>query len=190
MHRTTWFDSLLAEWRTRVARRHLPDVSQKSILDLGCGEVPTFLEETPAALRVGSDFRIWEGWSVAADSIDFVVADLSQGSLPFGDSSYDAVVMLAVLEHISEERIPCLLAEIRRVLTDAGRFVVTTPPPRTDRLLQPLARLRLANPDAVAEHQQTFERADVHRLLTDAGFGTVRTGFFEFGMNIWAYAEN
>ncbi len=48
-------------------------------------------------------------------------------ALPFGDDSFDVVVMSEVLEHLDDETLTATLGEVKRVLVDSGRFVGTVP---------------------------------------------------------------
>ncbi len=54
-----------------------------------------------------------------------------QGSifaLPFGDSSFDGVYNLGVLEHFTQEEIQQILTECKRVIRPGGKIVVLWPP--------------------------------------------------------------
>lgn len=45
--------------------------------------------------------------------------------LPFGDGRFDAVVSMETIEHIDDDR--AFTSEVRRVLRDGGRFLLSTP---------------------------------------------------------------
>jgi SAM-dependent methyltransferase len=45
--------------------------------------------------------------------------------LPFADASFDVVTLVGVLEHVHEQKL--LLQELRRVLVDDGRLIVSVP---------------------------------------------------------------
>jgi ubiquinone/menaquinone biosynthesis C-methylase UbiE len=60
----------------------------------------------------------------AHPSIEFV-APRPDGTLPFEDSAFDAVVCLHVLEHVADTQ--SLLSEARRVLSPGGRIAITVP---------------------------------------------------------------
>lgn len=84
------------------------------------------------------------------------VSLLQDGKLPYGDSLFDGVVVIDMLEHVQDDA--KLIAECHRVLKPAGRLIVNVPH------LKKTAILRL-----------------IRRLLglTDARHGHVRPGYTE-----------
>ena len=91
---------------------------QLQLLDIGCG---------PAALRglLPGGVR-YRGVDIAiqAPGPELVEADLLDGPIPFGDEAFDIVVAQGVFEYlpgVQSQR----LAEIARLLTPGGTFVVT-----------------------------------------------------------------
>jgi ubiquinone/menaquinone biosynthesis C-methylase UbiE len=120
-HTHWWFRGrrhiVRALWRAS-ARRH------GTFLDLGCGagEGKSILGN--AVTLVGID--------VSEQALDLAsgkgYASLHRGSaeaLPFGDYSFDGILMLDVLEHCEHDDIA--LHECHRVLTESGILVVTVP---------------------------------------------------------------
>jgi SAM-dependent methyltransferase len=64
--------------------------------------------------------------AAAEAGLKFVRGDVSD-PLPFGEASFDCIFCLELLEHLT---VPLdLLMEVRRVLTDTGRAVVSVPSP-------------------------------------------------------------
>jgi SAM-dependent methyltransferase len=99
---------------TPALASHLPAMPGGLILDLGCGgrEFAPILEAITGAAYVGIDYD-----GPDAD----ILADAHV--LPFADETFDAIVSLAVLEHI---RVPDIaVAEAMRVLKPAGIFAGT-----------------------------------------------------------------
>jgi len=47
--------------------------------------------------------------------------------IPFGDKTFDVVIMSEVLEHLSDKALKKTLLEVRRVLLPGGRFMGTVP---------------------------------------------------------------
>ncbi|HVF52560.1 MAG TPA: class I SAM-dependent methyltransferase [Actinomycetota bacterium] len=183
-------EGFLARRRCAMADRLIPsDVRSGSVLDIGCGSFPTFLDGTHFTERFGIDQVHPEAWVGLVPPLQLVTFDAeSFPALPFRDASFDVVTMLAVLEHIEEAHLPRVLGEVRRVLRPGGRFVVTTPPPWTDRLLKVIARVGLVSKQEIEEHDKTFVRAELATLLASAGFISIEAGYFELGMNVWATA--
>jgi len=116
-------------WWHRIRRSNLMRLldaqieSGSRVLEIGCG--------TGANLREGE--RRWgDGVGIDLDmrALAFcgdlnVVRTNALAALPFADASFDAVVMLDVLEHLSEPR--ALLSEVRRVLRPGGAVVIMVP---------------------------------------------------------------
>jgi SAM-dependent methyltransferase len=175
-----------------MANRLLPDtVHDGALLDIGCGSHPLFLQQARAAVRVGIDRLVATG-GLELDGIRLVHHDVeSDPELPFHDDAFDAVTMLAVLEHIPPAPLPGLLADIRRVLRPSGRLVLTTPAGWTDPILRTMARFRLVSAEEIDEHEAGYDRGQLRRMLEATGFHPARiaTGSFELTMNLWATAD-
>lgn len=180
-------ESFLSKKRTRRAKALISLQPKHSVLDIGCGSEPLFLSSIEAFTRVGVE-RFPP--SRHDDSLDIVIADASAPHLPFGDSTFNTVTMLAVLEHLPAAVAPRLLTDIHRVLKPAGTFVLTTPPPRTDHLLKIFAKLRLVSPEEIDEHDHVYTTRDLRALIAGSPFRSDDTtlGTFELGMNTWVRA--
>ena len=94
------------------------------VLELGCGNGKTAeaLLERGAAVT-GLDFSraaVDSCISRYGDRAEFVQGDVRR--LPFPDSSFDAVVAVHVLEHLTAEEFPGAVEEAFRVLRPGGRF--------------------------------------------------------------------
>lgn len=179
----TW----LSKKRHKLAKdRICADLSAGSILDIGCGVYPAFLESMDRFKRFGID-RQRPG---APEWLDFTVHDLDKAEvLPFEDGSFDAVSALALIEHLPSGATERLMQEVRRVLKENGLLVITTPAYWTDRILRILAVLNLVSRQEIEEHKNLFSERSLKALLSGAGFSDIRTGRFELGMNIYAVAH-
>jgi SAM-dependent methyltransferase len=180
----------MATLRARRAERALRGVGQGRLLDIGCGHYPFFLGRSDFANRFGLDRQRGPGWKELATRAGFSLleADIVR-TLPFRDESFDAVTMLAVVEHIDETTLGPLLTDARRVLSRGGRLVITTPPPWSDPVLRTLARFGLSSKTELEEHQAAYTPARLRDLLERAGFDRARAGVFEAGLNVWATGD-
>lgn len=91
------------------------------ILDCGCGQVPYYELYKPRAKTITC--VDWEKSPHETNHIDHAV-DLNAG-LPFGDNSFDSIILTDVLEHIYAPRI--LLNSVSKVLRPRGEVVIGVP---------------------------------------------------------------
>jgi SAM-dependent methyltransferase len=91
-------------------------------------------------------------------------------ALPFRENCFSLVVSFQVIEHINPEEVVTYLEEIRHVLRDTGKFVVSTP----NRRIRLLPLQRIWNPDHTREYdakelkgllERVFEKVDVLGLF-------------------------
>jgi 2-polyprenyl-3-methyl-5-hydroxy-6-metoxy-1,4-benzoquinol methylase len=111
--------------RYRLAAQYVPG---QRVLDAGCGEGygTALLASAGAAGVVGVD--VDEATIEHAREryeLDFEVADVAE--LSFEDGSFDVVVCFETIEHVQDA--PRVVAELRRVLSDDGVLVISTPNP-------------------------------------------------------------
>lgn len=183
-------EPFLARQRARVANRLIPpELRSGRILDIGCGSYPYFLSHTHFAEKFAID-------QLAAPSgvqgISWHTLDLnSKPSLPFDDSFFSAVTLLAVVEHLSPASLVELFREAHRVLIPGGLVVLTTPASWSDGLLHAMARIALVSRQEIQEHVFAYTLPLIGWYFGAAGFAMqkVRFGYFELGLNLWATAQ-
>lgn len=179
----------LATQRARVANQLiLSSLRSGRLLDIGCGTYPFFLAHTSFREKVGLDHAVEK---IDDDSLTLMTYDLHrETTLPFEDSFFNVVTMLAVFEHIEPKRLAGVLAEIRRVLKPGGRYILTTPARWTDKLLRFMAKLRLVSPHEIEDHKDSYDHAKIISLLRRANFqeSQITCGYFELFMNLWVTA--
>ena len=172
-----WLDYVIRDWRIRKALPHLTEA--KVILDIGCGdgELCRILSKR-GIVGVGIDACVNETF----EALGF---EMISGSFPDAlpnEKSFDAISMLAVLEHISEgQKLAFIKACHERLSTD-GVVVLTVPSPKVDVLLIVLRFLRLVDGMAFEEHHG-FNPAQVEPLFESVGFNLLAHKTFQFGLN-------
>ena len=175
-------DSLIpAQWRTG------------RVLDIGCGVHPQFLLHTDFAEKHALDKLTTPeyGERYREEKIALIHCDIeTQGRLPYDDDYFDVVTMLAVVEHLRLMTLIPIMMEVRRILKPGRKYILTTPPPWTRRLLRVMARLGLVSPEEIREHKYAYSSPIMRAALQEAGFrdDKIRVGYFELGMNMWASA--
>lgn len=176
-------DYLIQAWRIYTAARWIPTGSR--VLDVGCYQGDLFK-------RLGN--RIAP--SVGIDPLYKQTDDLSRhqflpilfkGTLPFPDGSFDAVVLLATIEHMQDKF--AIALEARRLLRRGGRVLITAPSALVDKILHFLIRLRLVDGMSLEEHHG-FEPSELPAIFEQAGFRTIVQRKFQFGLNNLFVFEN
>ncbi len=154
--------------------------------------IPEEVYASPRKLNLGSSHRMLPSYinvDVMKERHPDIVSDVSR--LDFaGDNEYDLVRASHILEHFSFDRIPCVLAEWRRVLKPGGYLIVCVPNYRVvawAAILRPsgynLVDKHFGSPwihglfalDLPPEfrHQIVFTRKSLVKLLNESGFNVV-----------------
>ena len=98
------------------------------------------------------------------------------------DGGWNAVTMLAVLEHIPTSEQPALAAACHELLRPGGRVIITVPAKAVDHILAVLRWLRLIDGMSLEEHYG-FEPADTARIFAAPGFRLLHRSKFQLGLN-------
>ena len=159
-------------WNEHIARYAFARLYAKGkrVLDAGCGSGFGSAELALSAEQV-------TGVDVASDAIRMCSENYplprlrfvngSCTSLPFPANAFDLVVAFEVIEHLTNYR--AFLAEVARVLTHQGLFIVSSP----NRLYYSESRGE-SGPNPFHEHE--FEAAEFERELSSV-FSNVRLAF-------------
>src|SRR5262245_2568824 len=168
-------DRILQNWRARRARRWI--APRARVLDIGCHQ-GEFL------LALGEEI----GPSVGLDPLAVpkqvgnvrVMAEPFRSPLPFDHRSFDAIVMLATLEHIRDK--DPLAEECARLLGPGGRVVITVPSKRVDDIVAVLVRFKLADGMSLDEHHG-YEPEQTPDVFARHGFELEHHSRFQLGCN-------
>jgi SAM-dependent methyltransferase len=154
-----------------LTRRHVPRGRQILDWGVGNGHYSRFLARegyrTTGFSLVPCEFAE----QLPIENFRFVQGSLEDPvTLPFPDSSFDAVASVGVLEHVRElggdER--ASLSEIRRVLKPGGVFLGYHLPNRHSLIEQLASRL-----PGKFHHERRFTRHELERLCCDSGLTPV-----------------
>lgn len=178
-------DRILQRWRMRVARPWIPRGSR--VLDVGCyqGDLFAMLDKDLGA-GVGIDP---EAPPMARDRWWLLPIPFRE-PLPFAAATFDAVVLLATLEHMPHKQ--GVARECRRILRPGGRVIVTVPGLLVDTLLEILVRLRLVDGMDLGSHHG-FDPRQARPLFEGHGFTLEHTHRFQLGLNhlfVWRWPES
>ena len=167
-------DRVLQEWRIAQALPHIPRGAR--VLDVGAhhGEllfrIGGGVGIDPHAPSISGDVTLLRGTFP-----DDRVAKLAE------ERAFDVVTMLAVFEHVRDPR--AVAKQVAAVLAPLGRFVLTVPDAKVDRILDVLLRLKLVDGMSADEEHHGFDVRELPRILDDAGFDVVKHARFQIGLN-------
>lgn len=174
-----YLEPILRRMRLRRVSPHIPEGA--IVLDIGCGKSAAFLKAMSP--RIGQGF-----------GVDFKVENTQFGNiktiqlkldnhLPFKDSSFNTVTLLAVLEHIENEQ--QILKEAYRVLVPGGKLVITVPSVWSQPVLEFLAyKLKIVSEAEIRDHKRYYNRDRLRKVLVDqTGFQGFHHCYFQFWMN-------
>lgn len=180
-------EHFLSEKRAQKANYLIPKKYRTGrVLDVGCGSYPYFLTKTEFKYKYGIDPSLS---NIDIDGIKLIKSNISQTSIPFENEFFDVITMLAVFEHIDQEKIPFVLNEIYRTLKMNGAFVITTPSPWSDKLLHQMSKFNLISEEEIHDHKSHHSRKTIIDMIQNAGFKNIKSGYFELGFNMWFKAE-
>ena len=180
----------LAKMRAKRANQMIPrSLRNGRILDIGCGSYPYFLSH----IYFQEKFAI-DQLSPSNTPPDITMNTLNlniEPQLPFEDSFFSVITMLAVVEHLNPVSLVSIFKEAYRTLKPGGVIIVTTPAAWSDGLLHLMARIRLVSPEEINEHCYAYTLPLLGWYFGKAGFemDNVKFGYFEMLMNLWAVAK-
>lgn len=182
----------LAKLRAQRANSLIPpSLREGRLLDIGCGSYPYFLSHTVFKQKFAVD-QLPPSEQGQHLNVQWYTLDLnSTPKLPFEDNFFNAVTLLAVVEHLNPNSMAALFAETYRVLVPGGVVAMTTPAAWSDGLLRLLARFGLVSAEEISEHVFAYTLPLLGWYFGRAGFEMTKVnfGYFEFMLNMWATAR-
>jgi 2-polyprenyl-3-methyl-5-hydroxy-6-metoxy-1,4-benzoquinol methylase len=169
-------DRLLQQWRISKVKGYLTSGSR--VLDIGCAD-GTLLRMVPGLREyVGIDPDL------ACSSCDGCTTFI-KGYFPDGladASPFDAITMLAVLEHIPAQRQTELARDCAAFLRPGGYLLITVPSPVVDYVLTCLRFLHLIDGMSLEQHYGYDVKQTPH-LFNGGAFRLARHARFQLGLN-------
>ncbi|MBI5951635.1 MAG: class I SAM-dependent methyltransferase [Chloroflexi bacterium] len=186
-------EPMLADLRAQRANKLIPSTLRTGrILDIGCGTFPYFLAHTSFAEKFAIDQLPLPQQTASELKIESFTLDLEvEPHLPFEDNYFEAVTLLAVVEHLDPALMAKLFKEVYRTLKPGGMVILTTPAAWSDGLLKFMAQVNLVSAEEIHEHAYAYTLPLLGWYFGQAGFEMTKTkfGYFEFMFNMWATAQ-
>jgi SAM-dependent methyltransferase len=175
----TRFWSNLPGWMHQDAEKH----KAAAVLDIGCGygTLLEFAAETYHAEPYCMDVTHYIPRFGEQHGFHFVQGNVQLDPIP-APGTFDVILMTEVLEHFNFAPLPTL-KKIRGALAPEGVFFLSTPDAaewgRQTKYYSRLKDLPAADPSKpfVDDHIWVYERKELLRLVTDAGFRVVRFAY-------------
>ncbi|PTD94179.1 hypothetical protein C9439_03790 [archaeon SCG-AAA382B04] len=148
--------------RVNFGGKHID--SDDSVLDLGCGDgfltdkIADICKRVVGVDKSESGIRYAENL-VCKENCSFMLG--SAADLPLKDDTFDVVTLFEVIEHINENSIGKFVSEVKRVLRDKGKVIITTPNP--DNLLNRI----LGREKVVGNHKREYQPSEVKSIFGD-----------------------
>ncbi len=159
-----------APYLRRLIDMHFPEKLDAHILEIGCGHGAliyyakemgySHLEGTDASLE-----QVEEAWKLGLrDNIK--QEDLMETLSKSADKSYNIIVALDVIEHMTKSELLDLVEELYRVLCSEGKLILHMPNAASPFF----GRVRYGD----YTHEQAFTRSSLSQLLISHGFSDVQ----------------
>lgn len=171
-------DRFLQTWRINIAAKHVTKADK--ILDVGTHDGALF-RTVGSEFSVGVDPNLVEPVPDLNDNIKLI-----RGLFPgvVDDSDFDAIVILAVIEHLDAATQKQLAANCFQYLKPGGKVIVTTPSPAVDTILDILFFFKIIDGmGGTHDDHYGFDPADTVPVFEGAGFSTKHTSRFQLGLN-------
>lgn len=157
--------------------------------------VAPYIKETDYVLDVGTDdgafFRYFD--KVAGVGIDphpkpgyisnkvIIIKDVFPSDA-LKKASFDAVVMLAVLEHIPQKKMNTISENCRSLLKTNGLVLITVPSKKVDFILRVLKKFKIVDAETLDQHYG-FDIEKVDELFDSRYFKLLIKRKFQLGLN-------
>jgi len=170
-------DLMLQRWRIRKARKFIPEGGR--VLDIGSADGALF---KTLKSHIGSGLGIDPTLKQAVQAGKMqIVPGFFPKDMP-EVAPFDAITMLAVLEHIPESAFEDLSRGCVRFLKPGGHLIITVPSPLVDHILKVLKALRLIDGMSLEEHHG-YRVEQTTDIFAPPAFRLVCRKHFQLGLN-------
>jgi SAM-dependent methyltransferase len=170
-------DRLLQRWRIRKIRPYLKPGAR--VLDIGSVDGVLFSQVpnlSPGCFGIDPTLAA----KVETDQFILLPGFFPKDMPPV--APFDAITLLAVLEHFPETEFAAVAAGCANFLAPGGLLLITVPSPAVDTILKWLKFFRLIEGMSLEEHHG-YEIGQTTKIFSDPPFELVRRARFQFGLN-------
>ena len=169
-------DRFLQNWRIDRVRPYIRPGAR--VLDIGCADGALFHRIPGLGAYIGLDPALDQ-------PLDRPPMRLIRGLFPDAlpnHEPFDAITMLAVLEHVPPDQYDRLARECSAHLKPGGHLLITVPSAMVDRILDLLHAVRLIDGMALEEHHG-FSADDTSAIFAGTDLELVARKRFQLGLN-------
>jgi SAM-dependent methyltransferase len=172
-----YIDRVLQRLRIAKARPFIAPGSR--VLDIGSLDGALFLDlGIPLGGAMGIDPTLRESRRVG--DVPLIAGWFPKDMPPV--EPFDAIVMLAVLEHFAVGDYAGLREGCLQFLKSGGHLIITVPSPKVDHILKLLLALRLIDGMSLEEHHG-YDIRETTRIFPPPDFELVKHQRFQLGLN-------
>lgn len=163
-----------------------PHISKTDVVcDIGCGPHAQLLKELSPEISHGFGLDRDQN-NQTKNNLTMRQCDI-EGPLPLQDNSVDVITMLAVLEHVENDKE--LLKECHRILRPGGRLLITVPTIWNKPVGEFLAyRLHLLEEEEYRDHKRYYTKKALEEDVSLSGFRVSESKYWELKMNLFVKA--
>ncbi len=183
------FETFLSMKRIKMVKKLIEKYKKNGrVLDIGCGSYPFFLMNMDFKEKYGLDKEICNHYFKYQN---LMLIKYNIGSdLPFQNSYFDVITLLAVIEHLSVDQMYKILTNCYYLLRKNGILIITTPAKWGNTLLKFMAKMNLVSSEEIEDHKFTYSLRGLKDILRGVNFkcNNIYGGYFEFFLNLWVYS--
>jgi len=170
-------DRILQGWRIRKGLEYLGQGGR--VIDVGAHQGELF---QVLGTRLQTGFGVEPLLAAPKTTSVYVIYPGFFPEVRPADKEWDAITMLAVLEHIPRANQAALAEACYDLLRVGGRVIITVPSHVVDHILSILKFMRLIDGMSLEEHFG-FEPTETVRIFSSPRFRLVRHARFQLGLN-------
>jgi SAM-dependent methyltransferase len=180
-HDFNFLDRLIRDLRLKKVKKYLK--SNANICDFGCGDGVVLKDLDKIfhfnyGVGIDSDIDLPDN----TNNLKFIKTDIVRADVQ--RNFFDFVLMLAVAEHLENDQLILILAEIKKILKNGGLLIITTPSPWSKPVLEFLAfKLNIISRKEVLDHKHYYYIGELSKLLEQAGFKKIEAKYFQCHFN-------